>query len=313
MIEARDLTKYYGRTRAVEELTFTVRPGRVTGFLGPNGSGKTTTMRLALGLDTPSSGRITVAGQRYRDLVRPLHTIGALLDAGDVLPTRSAAAHLAFLAASNGIPRRRVDEVLAMVGLADVADQRVKGFSLGMRQRLGIAAAVLGDPEILILDEPVNGLDTEGIRWIRTMLRAMADEGRTILLSSHLMSETQLVADHLLVIGAGRLLADESTAQFIESRTEPVVRIRGAALAPLLDRLGPGAEVRGDTATVRGIGSREISRRAVASGVVLDELTPLHESVEEVFTRLVTDHQQFGHREPTAPHLDGAEPKGTAA
>ncbi|MDO3646202.1 ABC transporter ATP-binding protein [Nocardia mangyaensis] len=313
MIEARDLTKYYGRTRAVEELTFTVRPGRVTGFLGPNGSGKTTTMRLALGLDTPSGGQISVAGRRYRDLVRPLHTIGALLDAGDVLPTRSATAHLAFLAASNGISRRRVDEVLAMVGLADVAGTPVKGFSLGMRQRLGIAAAVLGDPEILILDEPVNGLDTEGIRWIRTMLRAMADEGRTILLSSHLMSETQLVADHLLVIGEGRLLADESTEQFIESRTEPVVRIRGATLSPLLDELGPDTEIRGDTATVRGIRSREISRLAMASGVVLDELTPIHESVEEVFTRLVADHQQFGHREPAASHLDRTAPKDTVA
>ncbi|NNH70569.1 ATP-binding cassette domain-containing protein [Nocardia uniformis] len=308
MIEARGLTKYYGRTCAVEDLTFTVEPGRVTGFLGPNGSGKSTTMRLILGLDSPTRGAVTVTGRRYRDLVRPLHTVGALLDAGDVMRSRTAAAHLEILAASNRIPRRRVDEVLDLVGLTSVAGKRVRGFSLGMLQRLGIAAALLGDPAILVLDEPVNGLDTEGIRWIRGMLRAMADEGRTVLLSSHLMSETQLVADHLIVIGAGRLLADEPIVEFVERRTDPVVLVRSAELSSFAAVLGARIEIRGDTGTVRGIASREIGRLAMTHGIVLDELTPVHASVEDVFTRLVTEHQRFGHRPRAADEV-----KGTAA
>ncbi|MBF6416173.1 ABC transporter ATP-binding protein [Nocardia cyriacigeorgica] len=298
MIEARGLTKHYGRTKAVDEVSFTVEPGRVTGFLGPNGSGKSTTMRLILGLDTPTSGRATVAGRPYRELVRPLHTVGALLDAGDVMGSRTAAAHLAFLAAANRIGRRRVDEVLALAGLADVAGRRVTGFSLGMRQRLGIAAALLGDPAALVLDEPVNGLDTEGIRWIRHLLRAMADEGRAVLLSSHLMSEIELVADHLLVIGAGRLLADEPLHSFVERHTEPVVRVRSAELSRLAALLGPRARVQGDAATVHGSTAREVGRVAAAHGIALDELTPLHASVEDVFTRLVAGHEPHRHLDP---------------
>lgn len=288
MIEARGVTKYYGSARAVEDLTFTVAPGRVTGFLGPNGSGKSTTMRLILGLDSPTRGTVSVAGRPYRELVRPLRTVGALLDAGDALSTRTAARHLAFLAASNGIRRSRVEEVLGAVGLAEVAGRRVKEFSLGMRQRLGIAAALLGDPAVLILDEPVNGLDTEGIRWIRNLLRAMADEGRTVLLSSHLMSETELVADHLLVLDRGRLVADEPARDFVERHTEPVTRVRGPDLAVLAGLLGDRLRLRGDTGIVRGVTSREVGRRAVAHGIVLDELAPVRPTVEEVFTRLVS-------------------------
>ncbi|MFI6869408.1 ABC transporter ATP-binding protein [Nocardia sp. NPDC050406] len=293
MIEARSLTKRYGRTRAIEDLTFTVEPGRVTGFLGPNGSGKSTTMRLMLGLDSPTSGEVTVVGRRYSDLTYPLHTVGALLDAGDVLGSRTAANHLAFLAASNGIARRRVGAVLDRVGLADVADMRVKGFSLGMRQRLGIAAALLGDPAVLILDEPVNGLDTEGIRWIRQTLRAMADEGRTVLLSSHMMSETELVADHLLVISRGTIIADEPTADFVARNTEPSVRVRSADLATLARILGDRIAIQGDTGTVRGVASRQIGQVAAAHGVVLDELTPIQASVEDVFTQLVSGQHTF--------------------
>ncbi|WP_067981248.1 ATP-binding cassette domain-containing protein [Nocardia caishijiensis] len=293
MIQARNLTKFYGRTRAIDDLSFTVEPGRVTGFLGPNGSGKSTAMRCILGLDTPTSGTATVLGQDYRDLRFPLHTVGALLDASDVLGSRTAAYHLAFLAASNGIPRSRVDEVLERVGLADVAGMRVKGFSLGMRQRLGVAAALLGDPAVLILDEPVNGLDTEGIRWIRQTLRAMADEGRTVLLSSHMMSETELVADHLLVISRGTIVADEPTVDFVARNAEPRVRVRGAELNRLAALLGDHLEIRGDTGTVRGVTSREVWRLAATHDIALDELTPVTASVEEVFTRLVSGRHTF--------------------
>ncbi|WP_042254708.1 ATP-binding cassette domain-containing protein [Nocardia brasiliensis] len=297
MIEARGLTKAYGRTVAVRDGGFTVAPGRVTGFLGPNGSGKTTTLRMILGLATPSSGEVRVAGKRYCELVRPLHVVGALLDAGDVLASRTAVAHLRVLAAANGIRRSRVDEVLGAVGLAEVAGRRVGEFSLGMRQRLGIAAALLGDPAIVVLDEPVNGLDTEGIRWIRGLLRSMADQGRTVLLSSHVMSEMQLVADHLLVIGAGTLLADEPMTRFIERHADPVVRVRAAELPVLVETIGAEArvELHGDSAVVHGISSRAIGRLAARNGIVLDELTPIHASVEDVFTGLVEQHQQFAH------------------
>lgn len=299
MIEARGLTKCYGRTRAVDDLTFTAGAGRVTGFLGPNGSGKTTTMRMILGLSTPTGGSVTVRGRPYRELTRPLHTVGALLDAGDVLSSRTAAAHLRALAAASGIPARRVDEALDTVGLTAVAGRRVGGFSLGMRQRLGIAAALLGDPEILVLDEPVNGLDTEGIRWIRELLRAMADEGRTVLLSSHLMSETQLIVDHLVVIGSGRLLADEPLSSFVARRDEPVVRVRCAEperLARVVDR---ELAWRDGAATVRGITSADIGRLALTHGIALEELTPVTASVEDVFTRLVAEHENFAARPVT--------------
>jgi len=214
MIEARGLGKRYGATAAVDDLTFTIRPGMVTGFLGPNGAGKTTTMRLILGLDHPSTGSVTVNGRSYAQLSAPMHQVGALLDAGAVHGGRSARNQLLGLAQTNGIGRRRVDEVLGLVGLADVAGKRSKGFSLGMRQRLGIAAALLGDPQILIFDEPVNGLDPEGIRWIRTLMRSLAAEGRTVFVSSHLMSEMEHTADHLLVIGRGRLIADCGMTEF---------------------------------------------------------------------------------------------------
>jgi ABC-2 type transport system ATP-binding protein len=224
MIEARGLGKRYGATAAVDDLTFTIRPGMVTGFLGPNGAGKTTTMRLILGLDYPSAGSVTVNGRPYAQLSAPMHQVGALLDAGAMHGGRTARNQLLGLAQTNGIGRRRVDEVLGLVGLADVAGKRSKGFSLGMRQRLGIAAALLGDPGILMFDEPVNGLDPEGIRWIRTLMRSLAAEGRTVFVSSHLMSEMEHTADHLLVIGRGRLIADCGMTEFTT---------RGAGRVPL--------------------------------------------------------------------------------
>ena len=213
MIEVHDLTKRYGKKLAVDHLTFSVAPGQVTGFLGPNGAGKSTTMRLILGLDRPSEGTATINGRNYQDLADPLRTVGALLEARSVHPGRSADNHLLFLAQSQGLPRSRVDEVLALVGLTEVAKKRAKGFSLGMSQRLGLAAAMLGDPEVLLLDEPVNGLDPEGIRWIRDLLRGLAAEGRTVFVSSHLIAEMALTAERLIVIGAGRLLADTTVAE----------------------------------------------------------------------------------------------------
>jgi len=233
MIEVEDLTKRYGSTLAVDHLTFSVPPGVVTGFLGPNGAGKSTTMRMILGLDRPTAGRALVAGQRYASLKAPLHRVGALLDAKDVHPGRTARAHLTALAVSNGIPTRRVGEVLELTGLSAVAGKRIRGFSLGMSQRLGIAATMLGDPDVLMFDEPVNGLDPEGIVWIRTFMRAMAAEGRTVLVSSHLMSEMALTADHLIVIGRGRLLADVPTREFIDASSGNSVRVR----SPQVDRL----------------------------------------------------------------------------
>ncbi len=291
VIEAQGLSKVYGRTVAVDEVSFRAKPGVVTGFLGPNGAGKSTTLRMILGLDRPTGGRALIDGKPYRELVRPLNTVGALLDARQVHGGRSAREHLAMLAATHRIARRRVTEVLDTAGLAAAADRRVRSFSLGMRQRLGLAAALLGDPRVLILDEPMNGLDTEGIRSLRTLLRSMAQEGRTVLLSSHLMSEMELVADHLLVINAGRLIADESTVEFVARHSDPIVRVRSADIAALAAVLGAAMRVRGDTGTVRGVASREIGRLAVAHGIVLDELTPEQASVEDVFTRLVGEHR----------------------
>jgi ABC-2 type transport system ATP-binding protein len=216
VIAARELTKHYGRTTAVDDLTFTVEPGRVTGFLGPNGAGKSTTLRMLLGLDRPSRGEALIGGRPYRELREPLRHVGALLDANAAQGGRTARKHLTWLAQANRIPSRRVGEVLGAVGLDAVADQRTRGFSLGMGQRLGIAAALLGDPEVLLLDEPVNGLDPEGVRWIRTLLRELAAEGRTVFVSSHLMSEMAVTADHLVVIGRGRLLADTAVGEFVD-------------------------------------------------------------------------------------------------
>ncbi|AKG43708.1 ATP-binding cassette domain-containing protein [Streptomyces xiamenensis] len=304
MIEVRELTKRYGARTAVEGLTFTVRPGRVTGFLGPNGAGKSTTMRMMLGLDTPTAGSVLIAGRTYRELPTPLRDIGSLLDAKGVHGGRSAYAHLAGLAASNGIPRRRVDEVLAMAGLdAATARRRTRGFSLGMGQRLGIAAALLGDPRTLLLDEPVNGLDTEGIRWIRDLMKSLAAEGRTVFLSSHLMSEMELTADHLIVIGRGRLLADTSVREFIEanSRAHTVVRAgEGAGEAERLRALlegEPGARVRLDSGggwLVEGPAPARIGELARAHGVALRELTPRRASLEDVYTEMARSSVEFG-------------------
>ncbi|MFE3405063.1 ATP-binding cassette domain-containing protein [Streptomyces anulatus] len=291
MIEATELTKRYGGRTAVDRLSFTVRPGRVTGFLGPNGAGKTTTMRLILGLDSPSAGRVTVGGKAYADLPVPLRAVGSLLDAKGVHGGRSAYHHLAGLAASNGIPRRRVAEVLDLVGLPEeTARRRTKGFSLGMGQRLGIAAALIGDPEVLILDEPVNGLDTEGIRWIRGLMKSLAAEGRTVFLSSHLMSEMELTADHIVVIGQGRLLADTTMRDFIETNSRAHTLVRSPEperLRTLLE--AAGAHVRLDARggwRVDGPDAPAIGDLARDHGVAVHELTPAHSSLEEVYTTL---------------------------
>jgi ABC-2 type transport system ATP-binding protein len=244
MIEAQRLTKRYGDKTAVDDLTFTVRPGVVTGFLGPNGAGKSTTMRMILGLDAPTSGSVLVNGKPYREHTAPLHEVGALLEARSIHPGRSAYHHLLALARTSGIRRSRVDEVIEAVGLAGVARRRAGKFSLGMGQRLGIATALLGDPRTVILDEPLNGLDTEGIRWVRALLRSLAAEGRTVFVSSHLMNEMAITAEHLVVIGKGRLIADAGTAEFVRNRGRSVVRVRTTDPAALAARLaGPGVEV----------------------------------------------------------------------
>ncbi|MGP4089581.1 ABC transporter ATP-binding protein [Streptomyces sp. KR55] len=297
MIEARDLTKRYGDRTAVDRLTFTIRPGRVTGFLGPNGAGKSTTMRLVLGLDAPTAGTVTVAGRRYAELPAPLRSVGSLLDAKGVHGGRTAHQHLTGLAASNRIPRRRVAEVLDLTGLSEVAGRRVKGFSLGMGQRLGIAAALLGDPEVLILDEPVNGLDTEGIRWIRALLKSLAAQGRTVFLSSHLMSEMELTADHLIVIGRGRLLADTTVRDFIETNSRAHTLVRSPEPEKLRDLLqAKGATVRLDTRggwRVDGLDAAAIGDLACDHGLAVHELTPARSSLEEVYTAMSQDAAEY--------------------
>ncbi|MCX5529522.1 ATP-binding cassette domain-containing protein [Streptomyces sp. NBC_00006] len=298
MIEATELTKRYGDKTAVDRLSFTVRPGRVTGFLGPNGAGKSTTMRLVLGLDAPTAGRVTVGGKRYGDLAAPLRTVGSLLDAKGVHGGRSAYQHLAGLAAGNNIPRRRVDEVLDLVGLPQAtARRRTKGFSLGMGQRLGIAAALIGDPEVLILDEPVNGLDTEGIRWIRDLMKSLAAQGRTVFLSSHLMSEMELTADHLIVIGRGRLLADTTMRDFIETNSRAHTLVRSPEpekLRALLEAKGARVRLdpRGDW-RVEGPGAATIGDLARDNGLAVHQLTPAHSSLEEVYTALSQDAAEY--------------------
>ncbi|MFI0421001.1 ABC transporter ATP-binding protein [Spongiactinospora sp. 9N601] len=293
MIEISRLTKAYGTGRAVDQLTFTVKAGVVTGFLGPNGAGKSTTLRLVVGLDRPTQGTATVAGRRYADLAHPLRTVGALLDARAVHPHRTARDHLRCLAASGGIPDRRVDEVLGLVGLEQAAHRRAGAFSLGMSQRLGIAAALLGDPEVLIFDEPVNGLDPEGIRWIRELVRNLAAEGRTVLVSSHLMSEMALTADHLIVIGRGRLLADTGLAELTGSQSVLVRAARSAELARLLS--GEGASIRwsGSALTVTGMDSAAIGALAAARGLPLTELTPQRATLEQAYMDLTRDSAEF--------------------
>ena len=296
MIEAPGLTKTYGSDVAVDDLTFTVRPGVVTGFLGPNGAGKSTTMRMILGLAAPTRGSVTVNGRPYREHAAPLREAGALLDAGAVHPGRTAFHHLLALAQTAGIGRRRVDEVIEAVGLHDVARRRVGRYSLGMRQRLGLATALLGDPATVILDEPLNGLDTEGIRWVRSLLRGLAAEGRTVLVSSHLMNEMALTAEHLLVIGRGRLIADTGVAAFLAGTAETAVRVRStdqAALAALLRARDVAVKPDGDALTVSGLTTDQVGTAAAAAGVTVLELTAHQASLEEAFVELTRDAVEF--------------------
>jgi ABC-2 type transport system ATP-binding protein len=316
MIEAHSLTKRYGDTTAVDGLSFRVEPGKITGFLGPNGAGKTTTMRMILGLDRPTSGTVTVNGRPFRQAASPMREVGALLDARAVHGGRSARAHLRCLAETNHLPRRRVGEVLELTGLDGVAGKRSKGFSLGMGQRLGIAAALLGDPAILMFDEPVNGLDPEGILWIRTLMKALAAEGRTVFVSSHLMSEMESTADHLIVIGRGRLIADGTVAEFIAANSRASVRVRtpqAAGLVPVLT--AAGASVRDDGGgqlTVAGLTAGQIGDLAFDSGIRLHELAPAVASLEQAFMELTGSSVDFraralpGPADPDAPALAAA-------
>ncbi|MEV0253517.1 ATP-binding cassette domain-containing protein [Streptomyces sp. NPDC050732] len=296
-IDVQDLTKEYGTTRAVDALTFSVRPGRVTGFLGPNGAGKSTTMRLVLGLDRPTSGTATVGGRHYTELTDPLRHVGALLDAQAPHGSRTARNHLLALAVSNRLPAHRVGEVLDEAGLGSVADKRIKTFSLGMRQRLGIAAALLGDPEVVLLDEPSNGLDPEGIIWIRELLRRLAREGRTVLVSSHLMNETATFADHLVVLGRGRLLADNPMPEFIEAHGHARVRVRTTDPDRLRGILSAKGYTLGEAVdgrwTVDGARAEEIGAIAAGAGIPVLELADEQASLEQAYLALTADETQF--------------------
>ncbi len=297
VIEARGLTKDYGDKRAVDGLDFTVSPGIVTGFLGPNGAGKSTTMRLILGLDAPTAGAVTLNGKHYREFAAPLHEVGALLEARSVHTGRSAYHHLFALAQTHGISKRRVGELIDLVGLHEVSRQRAGQFSLGMGQRLGIAAALLGDPATLLLDEPANGLDPEGIQWIRNLLKGLAAEGRTVFVSSHLMSEMAQTADHLIVIGRGRLIADTSVDEFVRRASGSVVRVRSPQ-ATELQELVLGAEVSVTSVEpglleISGLTAEQIGELAAAQGIVLHELTPLQASLEEAFMELTREDLEY--------------------
>jgi ABC-2 type transport system ATP-binding protein len=309
MIEVHGLTKRYGDRVAVDDVTFTVRPGIVTGFLGPNGAGKSTTMRVILGLDAPTAGTATINGRAYREFRAPLHEVGAMLEARAIHTGRSAFNHLLAMAQTHGIGRTRVDEVLELVGLTDVARKRVGAFSLGMGQRLGIAAALLGDPRTLILDEPANGLDPEGILWIRNLLRRLAGEGRTVFLSSHLMSEIAQTAEQVIVIGRGRLMADTSVAEMVAQasrdaavhvRTPQVAELEAALPGSRIERTGP------DTLEVHGVTSAAVGEAAARAGVVLHELMPGQASLEDAFMRLTGGTVEYH-------GVDGAETVGSAA
>jgi ABC-2 type transport system ATP-binding protein len=304
MIEARGLSKRYGDTLAVDNLSFSIAPGKITGFLGPNGAGKTTTMRMILGLDHPTSGVVTVNGKPFASLAQPMRQVGALLDAKALHGGRSAYNHLLCLAESNNLPTRRVGEVLGLVGLSEVAKKRAKGFSLGMGQRLGIAAALLGDPEILMFDEPVNGLDPEGILWIRNLMKALAAEGRTVFVSSHLMSEMENTADHLLVIGRGKLIADCTVQAFIAANSQLTVRVRTPQqdqLSKLVAAVGGTIRDSGDGAVVvSGLGVAEIGDLAYENSVRLHELSPIHASLEQAFMDLTASSVQFHAGVPVA-------------
>jgi ABC-2 type transport system ATP-binding protein len=309
MIEAEGLSKRYGDTLAVDSLSFSVAPGKITGFLGPNGAGKTTTMRLILGLDRPTAGRVTIDGKPFGHADRPMRQVGALLDAKAMHGGRSAYNHLLCLAQSNNLPRRRVDEVLGLVGLTGVARKRSKGFSLGMGQRLGIAGALLGDPQILMFDEPVNGLDPEGILWIRNLMKALAAEGRTVFVSSHLMSEMENTADHLLVIGRGKLIADCTVDEFIAANSQQTVRVR-TPQSDLLTKLvaAAGATVREDgdgSMVITGLDTSRVGDLAYDNAVRLHELAPVHASLEQAFMELTSSSVQFHAGVPEQPVLAG--------
>ncbi|MEU3722331.1 ATP-binding cassette domain-containing protein [Streptomyces sp. NPDC031705] len=317
MIELEGLTKRFGAKTAVDHLDFRVRPGMVTGFLGPNGAGKSTTMRMMLDLDRPTSGTVRINGKHYRELPEPLKHIGALLDAKAMHGGRSAYNNLLCLAQSNRIPRRRVDEVLDLVGLTAVAGKKSKGFSLGMGQRLGIAAALLGDPEILMFDEPVNGLDPEGILWIRNLMKGLASEGRTIFVSSHLMSEMALTADHLIVIGRGKLLADLSMADFIQQNSRSYVRLRSPQQERLKDVLHEaGIDAISVPATgvleIDGVGPERLGELAAQHRIVLHELSPQRASLEEAFMRMTADSVEYHAHAPGAPGAPVPAPAGPA-
>ena len=297
MIEVRGLTKRYGDTVAVDDLTFEVRPGVVTGFLGPNGAGKSTTMRMILGLDHPTAGQALIDGRHYRTLDQPLRHVGALLEGDSMHPARSARNHLRVAARSNGIPMPRVDEIIEEVGLATVATRRVRTYSLGMRQRVGIAAALLGDPAVLLFDEPVNGLDADGVRWVRHLLRDLAAEGRTVLVSSHLMSEMQQTADHLLVIGRGQLIADATMSDVLARAGAHTVRVRTedpAALARSLNRIAADLERLEDGALlVTGVSTEAIGEAARDANLTVYELTELPSSLEQAYMQLTADSLEY--------------------
>jgi ABC-2 type transport system ATP-binding protein len=306
MIEATGLTKRYGDTLAVNDLSFTVLAGQVTGFLGPNGSGKSTTMRMIMGLDRPDGGSVTVNGRPYRDLPWPLREVGALLEAKAIHPGRSAYNHLLALAQTNGIPRSRIDEVLDVVGLTSVARKRAGTFSMGMGQRLGIAAALLGDPGILLFDEPINGLDPQGIRWVRNLVKGLAADGRTVFVSSHLMSEMALTADHLVVIGRGKLIAEMPVTEFIAQSSEQFVRVRTGKAEQLANTLeAAGAQLSTDedgSLRVTGLPAMDIGEMAADAGIALHELSPQSASLEEAFMELTHDSLEYeggGHAAPS--------------
>jgi ABC-2 type transport system ATP-binding protein len=315
MIEVRDLTKRFGPKVAVDHLSFVVQPGQVTGFLGPNGAGKSTTMRLILGLDHPNSGEATINGKPYVQLTDPLRTVGALLEAKSVHTGRSARNHLLFLAQTQGLPTRRVDEMLDFVGLREVAKKRAGSYSLGMSQRLGVAAALLGDPQVLLLDEPVNGLDPEGVLWIRNLMKQLAGQGKTVLVSSHLMNEMAITADHIIVIGRGQLLANASTAEVIARGSGRSVLVRtpdADKLTELITAAG-GSVVPGHNGgpvdpddkapilTVTGVPAARIGELAASASLVLHELTPQLATLEDAFLELTSDHVEFGHRDAAEP------------
>ncbi|MGW3071636.1 ABC transporter ATP-binding protein [Kitasatospora sp. NPDC001132] len=318
MIEAHRLTKRYGEKTAVDQLDFTVRPGTVTGFLGPNGAGKSTTMRMIVGLDAPTSGSVRVNGRHYAEHAAPLQEVGALLEAKSIHPGRSAFNHLMAQAHTHGIPRRRVEEVIELTGLSSVARKRAGAFSLGMGQRLGIASALLGDPATVMLDEPVNGLDPEGVLWIRNLLTSLAAEGRTVFVSSHLMSEMALVADHLIVVGRGRLLADTTVQDLVRQAGGDVVKVVSADPARLRAALaGAGVEVTGRAGSeellVTGRTAREIGLAAAEQGIALFELTPRTVSLEEAFMELTRDAVEYHGAITTADGTAAAETSRSAA